>query len=86
MIYWLTKAAESGLLDAQRDLGYRLAIYWYKKAALAGDKKAQYNLGLSYFDGDGVKPSKRWSRFWLEKAAQQKHSKAKAVLERLFDK
>ena len=89
------KAANGGLIDAQRDLGYAYfygegveknyskAIALYKKAAKQNDDKALYNLGLCYKWGDGVLKSVRWSKYYFEKSFSLGNKKAKAELKNL---
>lgn len=58
---WLTRAAEAGNTEAQKDLGHafengvwgapknlKKAIEWYTQAADAGDARAQWSLGYCY--------------------------------------
>lgn len=88
-ISWLKKAAIEGKnIDAIRDLGFfyhdgtylkknmKKAAEFYKKAAKQDDAIAQWNLGLCYRDGEGVRQSERWSRYWISKAAEQGHKLA----------
>ena len=59
-VYWYTKAAEQGNVNAQWSLGfmyyygegvpqdYQKAFYWYTKAADQGNTDAQFYLGFMY--------------------------------------
>ena len=57
-----------------------------QEAAQKGDVNAQYELGNMYFRGDGISKSYKKARFWLEKASEQNHVKAKELLEKLTKK
>ncbi len=95
MIYWYQLAADAGLIEAQRDLGYAYfygngvkkddgkAVYWYRKAAAMNDTKALYNLGLCYKEGDGVKKSSRWAKYYFTKATWFGHKDARRQLKEL---
>jgi len=88
-VYWYKLAAEKGLIDAQRDLGFsyyygegigkddKMAVKWYRKAAARQDDKALYNLGLCYKEGDGVTRSKRWALYYFSKADKSGNKNAK---------
>ena len=56
----------------------------YRKAARSGDSSAMWNLALSYLYGEGVSKSRRWARFWLEKAKELGHLDATRVLKEQF--
>ncbi len=76
---WIHKSAESGFVNAQRDLGdiyhgnqdYIQAIKWYREAAEQGNASSQCNLGLCYYDGQGVPQDYAESVKWMRKAAEQ---------------
>ena len=63
---WYRKAAQSGLAEAQNNLGFlydqgmgvdrddRQAVEWYLMAARQGHAQAQNNLGVMYGTGRGV--------------------------------
>ena len=53
------------------------------RAARAGYASEQYNLGIIYQHGFGVEKNLTTAREWLEKAASQDHSQAKAALKTL---
>jgi TPR repeat protein len=67
--FWIRKAAEHGLTDAQVELGllygagrglpqdYAQAAIWFKRAAEKGDPRAQTHLGYLYQTGQGVEQS-----------------------------
>ena len=47
------------------------------KRAEEGDDRAQYQLGLTYYNGNGIKQSNREAYYWFQKSAEQglmKHS------------
>ena len=93
----LRKAAESGDIEAQYELGTRLyygnkcnvnneeAVKWFRKAAEQGYTKAQYLLGQSLVLGMGCKKDKEEAERWLRKAAKQGHTKAKDYLKLLIE-
>jgi hypothetical protein len=86
-VYWYTKAAEQGHVNAQYYLGNiynegngeeaprdcKQAIYWLTKAAEQGHVLAQYCLGKMYHYGDGkeVPHDFKQAVFWYTKAAEQ---------------
>src|SRR6187401_3368034 len=63
---WVRKAAEGGLVEAQRDLGTRYSlgqdvkedraesVRWFRKAAEQGDAESRFHLGVAYQYGQGV--------------------------------
>ena len=55
------------------------------RAARAGYASEQYNLGIIYQHGFGVEKNLATAREWLEKAASQDHTQAKAALKTLPD-
>jgi len=59
------------------------AAEWVTRSANWGNAAAQYNLGLRYRDGDGLIANKDEAEKWLQKAADQRYSKAKLALEAL---
>ena len=97
-VYWYTKAAEQGHLnaEAQSNLGvmhfnglgtrqdYKRAVYWYTKAAENGDAKAQYYLGYMHANGHGVPQSYKETVYWYTKAAAQNYTKAQYKLGHLY--
>lgn len=89
---WVRRAAEQGYPSAEytmgvacqygdADGGLEAAARWFRSAAEAGEAKAQHELGLALANGDGVAVDRREGSLWLQKAAAQGHSEAKADLE-----
>lgn len=82
-IYWLEKAAEQNLLDAQVVLAsvyeqskevapdFIKAAYWYEQAANQGNPQAQSFIAGMYRDGKGVPLDMQQALMWYQKAAQQ---------------
>lgn len=80
-IVYLQKAAESGNVHAQCDLGSYYyqgkyvtkdpenAVKWFKKAAVGDWALAQWNLALCYIDGVGVGRDFDQAIYWLGKAS-----------------
>lgn len=91
----LRKAADLGIVEAQRGLGlcyyygngveqnYVKAIYWYKKVAKQGHDDAYSILGLAYLHGIGVKRDKLKAVKWFRKAARQGEASAQDELRKL---
>jgi TPR repeat protein len=93
----LLKAGESGILEAQRDLG---ALYatggwsgprdpvraaeWYRRAAERGHPDAQYNLGFMYLLGEGVQASPSEGLQWLRRSADQGEESAIRLLADIY--
>jgi len=82
-IFWLSKAANQGVADAQYSLGLIYAngadgkkneaeaIQWWRKAAAQNHAKAQHNLAVSYLNGLGVKANREQAiRHFIEEAEQ----------------
>lgn len=79
-VYWLRKAAEQGVANAENELGscYSLgegvgeddgqALYWFRKAADQGHSLAQTNVGVYYKEGYGVEKDGNNALYWFEKA------------------
>jgi hypothetical protein len=79
---WI-KAANNGVLEAQRNLGwlhqtgrvvkkdYKQAFNWYVKAALKGDPYATHYLGMIFQNGLGVKANNDLAIKWYKKSAIQ---------------
>ena len=77
------KAAESGDVSAQSNLGFMYAkgisveknideaIKWYKKAAENGHLNSQFNLGVIYAKGRGVEQNYHEAFKWYKMAAEQ---------------
>jgi TPR repeat protein len=85
-IYWYTKAAQQGHVEAQYRLGtiyrygygdevllldFKKAVYWITKASEQGHIIAQYNLGHMYEWGDTAPLDYKQAFFWYTKAAEQ---------------
>ena len=99
-VYWYTKAAEQGHVQAQYKLGrlyrfsgddevpqdYKLAIFWYTKAAEQGHIFAQYKLGNIYEDGDGAPQDYKQAFFWYTKATGQGHVFAEDDRDKMLEK
>ncbi len=89
-INWLTRAANSGYVDAQLGLAgfydeghfverdYQKSLFWLTKAAEAGDAEAQYNLATAYLEGyHGILPKQPAKAiYWYEQAAKQNYADA----------
>lgn len=84
-IYWYTKAAEQGHIEAQSALGgiyftndferdYSQAAEWYRKAAKQGDKHSQAMLASMYREGQGVPQDYIESILLYKKSAAQGYS------------
>jgi len=83
-IYWYTKAANQGLVEAQYLLGelydnhcyidekyQQEAAKWTEKAAKKGHEQAQYKLSYFYNYGRGVCQDSKKAIEWCRKAANQ---------------
>jgi TPR repeat protein len=97
--FWLQKAAEGGLVDAQYflasayqngdvlglDVNEKLELFWLQKAAEGGENSAQFLLGCAYEDGDiGLDVDKELALLWLQKAAEGGHEKAQCELSEAY--
>lgn len=82
LVYWWTKAAEQGNVDAQLWLGvsyemgqdgvkrdYVEALKWLSTAAKQGQPDAQVTLGQMYENGEGVRQDYKLAAYWYRKAA-----------------
>ena len=88
-VYWLTKSAQQGILEAQYNLGvmyekgdgvpqnYKQAVYWYTKSAQQGFPQAQNNLGLMYDKGEGVPKNYIHSYAWTNLAVSNNNQQAR---------
>jgi len=99
-IYWYTKAAEQGHIQAQYFLGklynfgdgeevrqdFKLAVYWLTKAAEQGHIQAQYLLGHMYEYDDEPPQDYKLAFFWYTKAAEQNHYFAKEDRDKMLEK
>lgn len=52
--------------------------------ATSGDSAAQFSLGFKYYFGDQLKQNKDSAKYWLGKAAEAGHEKAKSTYEAFF--
>ena len=96
-VWALRLAAKSGVVSAQRELGYRLAggegassdpveaFQWFRLGAKQGDAACQYALGVMYAGGLGVPEGKLQAAVWYQKAAEQGHAAAQFNLALLYD-
>lgn len=92
--YWYQRAAESGDIDAQLELGKRLefglgtskdkgkAIYWYKKSASKGSYMAQYNLAVLYEKSKELD----LARQWFQLASMNGHTASQSNLAYYYEK
>ena len=99
-IYWYTKAAEQGHIQAQYFLGklynfgegeevrqdFKLAVYWLTKAAEQGHVHAQYLLGHMYEYDDEPPQDYKQAFFWYTKAAEQGHVFAEYDRDEMLEK
>ena len=100
-IYWYTKAAQQGHVNAQYRLGtvyrfgygeevvqmnFKKAVYWITKAAEQGHLIAQYNLGHMYEYGDAAPQDYKQALFWYTKAAELGHYFAKKDRGKMLEK
>lgn len=92
-VYWWTKSAEQGYLDAQAELAdvyyeegnYSEAVKWATNPAEQGYAQAQYILGAGYFLGQGVKQDYSKAVSLFSKSAEQGHAAAKGMLAFCYD-
>lgn len=96
--YWYQAAAQSGLPEAQAELGqllltgtgigkdYEQAVYWFTKSALQGNPAGQAKLGYMYLAGLGVE--KDWIKAYalFKIAAQNQNDEAIRELKMLKNK
>jgi TPR repeat protein len=99
-VYWYTKAAEQGHVQAQYELGklylfsgddevpqdYKQSVYWHTKAAEQGHILAQNNLGHNYQYGDGAPQDYKQAFFWYTKAAEQGNFLAKEDRDKMLER
>jgi len=101
-VYWYTKAAEQGHVNAQYNLGslyldgdgqevpkdFKQAFYWLTKAAEQGCANAQYSLGdlCQYGGGEEVPRDYKQAYYWYTKAAEQGHYFAKEDRDKMLEK
>jgi TPR repeat protein len=99
-IYWYTKAAEQGHVNAQYYLGKlymygygeevrqnpKLAVYWLTKASEQGLFQAQYVLGHLYEWGDGGPQDYKQAFYWYTKAAEQGNFFAKEDRDKMLER
>jgi uncharacterized protein len=67
-------------VDAWQAGNFNAAIAEWRPLAERGDADAQFNLGQAYKLGRGVPMDMRIAQNWYEKAAQQGHAQAQAML------
>jgi cell division septation protein DedD len=67
-------------VDAWQAGNFAAAIAEWRPLADRGDADAQFNLGQAYKLGRGVPTDLRIAQGWYEKAAQQGHAQAQAIL------
>jgi len=89
-IYWLTKAADLGYVNAMMILGelysneepknLEEAVRWFNKAATLGDAEAQLLLGMYYYYGDDVQKNRTEAAKWFKLAAEQGAADAQITL------
>ena len=98
-VYWYTKAAEQGHVNAQYNLGrlyrfgggdevpqdFKQSVYWLTKAAEQGHVNAQYRLGNMYQYGDEVPQDYQQAFSWYTKAAEQDHYFAKKNRDKMLE-
>ena len=99
-VYWYTKAAEQGHVQAQYELGseylfsgddevpqdYKQSVYWYTKAAEQGHILAQNKLGKIYEYGEEAPQDYKQAFFWYTKAAEQGHVFAEYDRDKMLEK
>lgn len=95
-VYWFTKAAKLGDVDAQHNLAacyyagdgveqdYSEALYWWKKAAAHDHPYAMYNLGVCYCNGQGVTKDLFRGKAFLHSAEALGVEEAKTALAKLI--
>lgn len=95
-VKWFRKAADKGLPEAQRSLGFMYdfgrgvtmnigeSARWYKKAAEQGDAISQHALGWRYYDRKGVAQSYEEAVKWFRKAAEQGFAEAQRDLGKMY--
>lgn len=89
---WLKKAAEQGVVLAQRILGdiyseeedYTKAAEWYEKAAEQGDADAQSELGIMYKEGEFISKNINKAIDLLTKASEQGDVRATLTLGTMY--
>ena len=79
-VYWFTKVAERGCLDAQLSLAImydknegteqdkQKAVYWFTKVAEQGHSCAQYDLATMY--ENGVKQNKSLAKEYFKQSCE----------------
>ncbi len=85
---WLSRAAETGHLDAQATLGLLLfdsgdrtaALRWFRAAADQGEPRASLLYGTALFNGDGVARDPVLAYAYVSRAAAKGLSAAKSTL------
>ena len=95
----MIKAAESGDLEAQHNVGACYAtgdkdglkdeaeaIKWYTRAAEAGHRMSQYDLGFMLIQGEGAEKDIEKGLWWIEQAAEGGETYAARVLSDIYEK
>ena len=100
-VYWYTKAAQQGHVEAQYRLGtvyrfgygeevvqtdFKKAVYWITKASEQGHIEAQYNLGLMYEYGEEAPRDYIQAFFWYTKAVEKGHYFANEDRNKMLEK
>ena len=85
-MFWLRKAANHGVAEAQYQYGvlnqgavpkqYAKALYWYKRADAQGHREAPLSIATMYNHSWGVEQNNIEEAKWLCKAAQRKSRNA----------
>ncbi|WP_439239162.1 tetratricopeptide repeat protein [Lonepinella sp. BR2919] len=95
--YWIQKAAEQGVSEAQVRLGAlyflgqgvqkdaKQAFYWFEKGAKQGNDIGQYMVGSFYRDGNEVKQDYKQAIYWYQKSAEQGNSAAQNNLATYYE-
>jgi TPR repeat protein len=93
-VKWFRKAADKGLPEAQRQLGFMYDFgrgvtmdrgesnRWYKKAAEQGDAISQLHIGWRYY-GKGIEGYEEAVK-WFRKAAEQGFAEAQRDLGKMY--
>lgn len=94
----LKKSAQSGDIDAQKQLARRYAFgdgipqndaearFWYSRAADSGDTATQIGLASLYYDGRGVGQNYNQAFIWFNRAAKAGDARALSYLAVMYDK
>ena len=88
---WYEKAAEQGVVEAQRNLGFyyifgyeegkeEKGLEYFLKAASQGDAEAQHTIGKFFKEGTIVSQNDKSAFYWYSKAADQGYANAQYEL------